>query len=137
MLKKSGPGNSMLAKRLAALAAAATIPVLLAYSGATTWLGAHPWWSVSIAWIGAPIGLTLAIVAVVMGLRRPLTIIAAAMLLILAGLSAHFGKAEFAASFAENGLAGRFWYFGWIGVMAALPVMLALALWPGRPRAGR
>ncbi|MGV8951388.1 MAG: hypothetical protein ACOH2M_09820 [Cypionkella sp.] len=127
----------MLAKRLAALVAAAAIPVLLAYSGATTWLGAHPWWSVSIAWIGAPIGLALAMPAVAIGLRRPPVIAAAATVLVLAGLSAHFGKAEFAASFAENGLAGRFWYFGWIGVMAALTLMLALAFLPGRPRAGR
>lgn len=125
----------MLAKRLAALAVATTLPVLLAYSGTTAWLGAHPWWSINIAWIGAPLGLTLAMVAVATGLRRRVAVAGSAILLVFAGLCGHFGKAEFAASFAENGLAGRFWYYGWIGVLAALTLLLALVLWPGRPLA--
>ncbi len=59
-------------------------------------------------------------------------------LLTLAALAAAtWGKAEFAASFAEDALAGRFWFFGWIGTAAGATALLAaltsLAL-PGRAR---
>ena len=92
----------MFAKQLPALVAAVFVPVLPAYFGATSWLGAHPWWSTNIAWIDGPLGLALAVFAVTTGLRRTPAIAGSAILLILAGLSAHFGKAEFAASFAEK-----------------------------------
>ena len=44
---------------------------------------------------------------------------------ILAGSAAYFGKMVFVNSYAENTLAGRFWFFGWIASMAALAGLLA------------
>lgn len=53
-------------------------------------------------------------------------------MLAAAGLVVVQGKAFFVASFAENALAGRFWFLDWFGVMAAacltLSALAAVAL---------
>lgn len=119
---------------LVALTTAIVLPVLLAYTGGAASLGAHPWWSLSIALIGTPMGLVLAFLAVKARIGRWFAIAGSLLLLLAAGLAAHFGKMEFVASYAENGLAGRFWYYGWIGVMAALSLLLAVAFLPGKAK---
>lgn len=77
-------------------------------------LGAHPWWAAQVVWIGAPLGLALALIAT----RNAPLPAWPLMLLALLTLSAYAisadGKSRFAASYAEDVLAGRFWYYGWI-----------------------
>lgn len=76
-------------------------------------LGAHPWWSQKVVMSGALIGLAGGLAANwVLNGRR----ITAFLLLIgtLIGFAiAKYGQTEFAASYAEDALAGQLWYFGW------------------------
>ncbi|CUH54410.1 hypothetical protein [Shimia marina] len=80
-------------------------------------LGAHPWWSQKTLLIGALIGLFLATLA---GLKlRPMPLTVATMLgTILAFATAKYGQTQFAASYAEDQLAGQLWYLGWMATGA-------------------
>lgn len=106
----------------ATLVTALAMPPVLALLGMSRALGAHPWWDVQTALIGAPIGVAVGLVAMV--LPRWSRVGAAVTVLACAALAAGWGKAEFAASFAENALAGRLWYFGWMGVAAGVSAVL-------------
>lgn len=97
--------------------------------------GAHPFWAVSVAWIGVPLGLILAFVARSRGLGWMSRVLTFALGLCIAYVIATFGKAGFAASYAESALAGRLWYFGWIASMAFASALVAAALSPGRSQA--
>lgn len=104
---------------LPALIAALLMAALIALDIARP-LGAHPWWSQKTLLIGAPIGLILAILA---GLKlRPVPLaITCAIATALAFATAKYGQTQFAASYAEDALAGKLWYVGWIatGVCSA------------------
>ncbi len=104
---------------LSALIAALLMATVIALDIARP-LGAHPWWSHKTLLIGAPIGLILATLA---GLKlRPLPLtITFAIATALAFATAKYGQTQFAASYAEDQLAGKLWYFGWIatGVFSA------------------
>ena len=100
--------------RSLALIATLALAALALYGDVPRTFGAHPWWSTQVIWIGVPIGLALA------GLvtwRAPLSwlpiVILVALTLAAFAIGAD-GKSRFAASYAENVLAGRVWYFGWI-----------------------
>ncbi len=106
--------------------------IALAYAGLSGALGAHPWWDQTVALIGAPVGAVLAAALARLTDRRTRWLLAAAALLIASLAAAHFGKVRFAASFAEDTLAGRFWYFGWIATTACTAAILTLVLTPRR-----
>ncbi|MDO8359661.1 MAG: hypothetical protein Q7T08_06435 [Devosia sp.] len=108
------------------------VPLLLAYSGLTIRLGAHPRCAMSTALIGAAVGLLVALGLGAVPLRRVISMLVAAVATVLAGVAAYFGKDIFVASYAEDGLAGHFWYYGWIGGLAGVTVLPGLTLWPGR-----
>lgn len=106
-----------------ALLPAAALMALIWATDLTATLGAHPWWSAKVVWIGAPIGLALAWgLSLRLGAEARLAMFLLA--LGLAGSAAYFGKMIFVNSYAENTLAGRFWFFGWIASMAALAGLL-------------
>jgi len=119
-------------------AAALIMAVLVALDVAKP-LGAHPWWSQNTLMIGAPVGLILAtlVVRVSSAVKR---LVIAIMFTAVAFAIAKYGQTQFAASYAEDALAGKLWYFGWIGVGATVAatltclVQLALALPIGRAR---
>lgn len=115
--------RAIVAAVLAALAA-----VAVAAGSAIEALGAHPFWAGSVPLIGLALALPLYAAA----LRWPLPGLASAVCAVICGaLAARFGKAAFAASFAENALAGRAWYLGWIVLCAgaiALTAMVFLRL---------
>jgi hypothetical protein len=102
---------------------------VLAWLGLTSYLGAHPVaWPIKVALIGAPIGAIIAIAAGFVLPSKPARIGLFSALLIAAFGVAHYGKVEFAASYAEDQLAGKFWYFGWIATCAmATSVLTSLA----------
>lgn len=81
-------------------------------------LGAHPWWSQKTLMIGAPIGVILAALSPV-ALRPQPRILFFALTLAAFGI-AKYGQTQFAASYAEDALAGRLWYFGWIATGGAI-----------------
>lgn len=95
-----------------AFLAAIALPILLAQSGLFVQLGAHPQWGVQVALIGAPIGAVLAMLPWPNGRRM----LAGLAVLAISVAAATYGKTQFAASFAEDVLAGRLWYLGWIGI---------------------
>lgn len=105
----------------------------LAAIGATRALGAHPFWEIKIAAIGAPIGALIALIIGYFLDRRGMAAITSAMLAAAAFTAATLGKARFAASFAEDRIAGKFWYYGWIAT--ALFLTLAVTLLVLRRRA--
>ena len=100
---------------------ALALPILLAQSGLFVRLGAHPFWGVQVALIGAPVGAVVALLPWVDGRRLLLGL----LVLGLAIGAATYGKTQFAASFAEDSLAGRLWYFGWIGIAAGDALIVA------------
>ncbi|WP_071674844.1 hypothetical protein [Nioella nitratireducens] len=100
----------------------------LALAGLPEALGAHPWWAVKTG-VGGAVGGALAY-GVLRGLglgRRPVALLAG---LALPGAlaAAYFGKVGFVNSFAENHLAGRFWFLGWIATAAAATALVAALL---------
>ncbi|MBO6898614.1 MAG: hypothetical protein JJ868_14675 [Shimia sp.] len=107
---------------LPALTAALLMAALVALDIARP-LGAHPWWSQKTLLIAAPIGLILATLA---GLKlRPIPLaITFAIATALAFATAKYGQTQFAASYAEDQLAGKLWYFGWIATGATLTALL-------------
>jgi len=110
---------------LGVFAMAVLVPVGMAYFGVSRSFGAHPWWDMKTALIGAPIGGIIGLIL----MRFALTLRLGVSLLGLAGAvaAAWYGKTQFAASFAENALAGKLWYFGWIGIAVGVSaVVMAL-----------
>ncbi|WP_166416505.1 hypothetical protein [Cochlodiniinecator piscidefendens] len=86
--------------------------------------GAHPWWSQKAVLIGAPIGIVLAAGASLLNLSHITRSIAFILLFAAAFGIAKYGQTQFAASYAEDALAGKLWYFGWMGtaIMASASV---------------
>lgn len=98
--------------------------VLLERAGFWIWFGAHPSWSMQGVVIGIGIGLGL----VGLGLAqtkwrstRPVVLFTLFVVLTLFMIACtKFGKMGFVNSYAENRLAGQFWYYGYIGQMGTL-----------------
>lgn len=90
-------------------------------------LGAHPWWSGDVLLYGGVPGVILALVVLWLSNR---TLWPAAAFTVLTGLAwgaATIGQMRFAASYAEDALAGRAWFFGWIATaLFAAGVLTAL-----------
>ncbi len=112
---------------LAAVLAAAE---LAHFMNLTAGLGAHPWWAGKVIWLGALPGLALALAARLLHLPRWLAAAGFAVFGAAAFAIAAAGKAQFAASYAENLLAGKFWYFGWIAVCTLTAATLATLAGP-------
>lgn len=109
---------------------AGAMVIALAYLGVPRMLGAHPFWAVKVAYIGIGFGVVIAASFWVwQGSWWAKLAVFAGLLLASAALTG-FGKMRFAASYAEDFLAGRLWYFGWIAVVgfgfALLMQLLAL-----------
>ncbi len=97
---------------------------MLLIAGAATALdlprmfGAHPWWSVKVIWIGLPVGLGFYAASASLSLSSPVQLVGFTVLTSLSYIVAVLGKTRFAASYAEDALAGQMWYFGWVGACA-------------------
>ena len=83
----------------------------------------------NMAVIATPATHRLAALQVLAGTGVAL-LIALAALTAAGAAAAYFGKAEFAASFAENALAGRFWHIGWIVTATGAAGLITAALLP-------
>ena len=118
----------MSSARVAPYLIAAVVVVIAAHFGLSRSLGAHPFWAVKIAWIGVPIGLILALLT--RKKRWPTRVTLFALLLLGSAAAAHFGRLRFAASFAEDQLAGQAWFYGWIAVAIFSAALIAAVLTP-------
>jgi len=95
-------------------------------------LGAHPWWSQTVTVIGLIPGLALAAILNRIGLSRVTAVAGTGAAMLAAGVIARTGQTRFAASYAEDTLAGQMWYFGWIATCGLAAALVAAALWPAR-----
>ncbi len=102
-----------------------TLSGAAAASGLTRVLGAHPWWSEKVVWVGLPAGIALAATAWLLAPARGPRLITLFALTLLAFGLAQYGQARFAASVAEDALAGQAWYFGWIATCALATATVA------------
>ena len=107
---------------LDAIAAACAV-CLLANFDVTQFLGAHPVWSVNVAYYGAVPGIVLAVGLAY--LTRFALYFAVLDLSLSAGI-VWWGKRMFVASNGENTLGGQMWFLGWIAVCACVVAVLAL-----------
>lgn len=99
--------------------------IAIVAAGLSERLGAHPFWAVKTGGIGAAIGAGLAVVLALLRTKVALRIGLGVAVLVAGYAAARLGAARFAASYAEDALAGRMWFFGWIGAAAGLRLMLA------------
>ncbi len=98
---------------------------VLALIGLPETFGAHPFWARQAGILGTLGGLICYALLRFAGIGPVFLALAATAVLTASGLAAHFGKAAFAASYAEDQLAGRLWYFGWHFGTGSAQVMLA------------
>ncbi|MDI3336001.1 hypothetical protein QKW60_06255 [Defluviimonas aestuarii] len=115
-------------RQVLALAGAFFIVFACAGMGLSERLGAHPFWAVKIGWVGGTVGAGMALVLMLARVPPGWRLALGAIGAVAAFAAAKIGAARFAASYAEDALAGRFWFFGWICVAAALVVMLQAVL---------
>jgi hypothetical protein len=111
--------ESLVAAAVAASLAAASM------AGLPETLGAHPWWAEQSGIVGGIGGAVLWLVLRRAGLSFSALVVLAVSALLASAAAAHFGKQVFAASFAENALAGRFWYFGWFTISGSVALLIA------------
>lgn len=110
-----------------ATALTAIIAVIAGSTGVATQLGAHPWWASQVIMVGAPIGIILGLVLWGLRLNRVLRLTFGAIALAAAFGVAKYGQIGFANSYAEDQLAGKLWYMGWIATSVAASVLLMTA----------
>jgi hypothetical protein len=110
--------------------------ILAALLGLLTVLGAHPFWSVQVALIGASLG---ALIAMFLGWsdRIGIAFLVGVVVSVLGLVAALRGKAAFAASYAEDHFAGSLWYFGWIAACIGITLALAAVAIRASGQAGR
>jgi hypothetical protein len=111
---------------------AALLTVAAGWFGLTQALGAHPFWASKVTLIGAPAGLVIAGIFYGFGVPRRVGVVAMSIVTAAALAGAAKGKAAFAASYAEDQLAGQIWFYGWI--IAAAGFSAALAILVAKPR---
>ena len=109
-------------------AVALTIALIAGAMDLAEYGGAHPFWSSSVVYIGAPLGIILAAIVRRVGLGRTGRLILYILLLGIAVWVAQTGKARFAASFAEDAFGGKMWYYGWIATATFGTALLARLL---------
>lgn len=113
-------------RRVVGFVLAAVAGLALGQAGVFARLGAHPFWSdVTVPALGIVAGAAVYLVGL---WRIRAGVIAGIAILVGAIAAARFGKQAFAASYAENALAGDFWFFGWILVCGAGVALVGMAL---------
>lgn len=123
-----------MSKPVFAFGLATILAIIVALTGVTASLGAHHFWSSQVVFIGLAIGMGLFAVSLVLTKTGQLT---AGVFLIGGILAARFGKKVFVESFAENALAGQFWYFGWIVLCAGAIALIAISFMAFLTRRGQ
>lgn len=114
----------ILEESLVAAAVAASLAVA-SLAGLPQALGAHPWWAQQSGIVGGVGGAVLWFVPRRLSLSFSALVVVAGSALLASAAAAHFGKQVFAASFAQNALAGRFWSFGWFAISGSVALLIA------------
>ena len=107
-----------------ATALTAIIALIASSTGVATQLGAHPWWAGQVVIVGAPIGIVLGLVLWALRLNRVLRLCTGVIAVAAAFGVAKYGQIGFANSYAEDQLAGKLWYMGWIATSVSVSLLL-------------
>lgn len=99
-----------------------------AYFGVAQWMGTHPFWATQVVILGTAIGATIVFALTFLRLGIRISMVFALIFLGVTLGFTSFGKARFGASFAENGAAGKVWYYGSIATSAGLFLCLFVAI---------
>jgi len=95
-------------------------------------LGGHPFWSASATYLGVGIGAVLATLSHFILSKRPswgkLHLAILISIAIIGITASTYGKIDFVASYAEDRLAGRIWYYGFIAFIAGIPGSFTMAV---------
>ncbi len=108
-----------------AAAIAATVIFAFTYFGGPAALGAHPFWADKVGYLGLQIGVVIWLGLALTSLPNRWTLRLSALALVASGAIAWFGKTRFAASYAEDAMAGQFWFLGAIGLATMALVLIA------------
>lgn len=92
--------------------------------GLTQQLGAHPFWSFKVGYIGVGIGMVLYLLQAFVRLRWGIKAVWLVIFVWCAAGITFVGKIRFAASYAEDLIAGRMWFLGWIAGVALAYVLI-------------
>ena len=114
------------------LVLALAIAVVAAYFDLPKALGAHPWWSRQVVMVGAGVGLIVVFGASLLH-HKWVLLWGAVITLVASAAAATYGKAQFAASYAEDAFAGQLWFFGWIGICFGAVTSISLFRAARRP----
>lgn len=100
--------------------------VLSAFSAAklTVLIGAHPWWAVQTGLVGTGVGCLIYGALRGMGLRPGFLGVLSSLGLLAITIEVVLTRQAYIAADGPEALSGRLWYFGWIGLMAALCIWL-------------
>lgn len=96
--------------------------------GGTSAFGAHPLWAVKIGFIGAGIGFGTWLMLHVMGSTRRQVLLLGTVLFLASAAMVWLGKMRFVASYAEDHLAGCFWFLGWMTLTGSAFILVAAML---------
>jgi len=94
----------------------AAVMLLAAWAGTTALLGAHPFWDVQVVWIGVAASFVGRPLVWPLRTKNALISMLLAAALLIAIVLTVWGKDGFVSSYAEDYLAGRFWYLGWTAI---------------------
>ncbi len=114
--------------RFGAAAVAAIVVLAGAYLGGLARLGADPAWAVQAAWLGIIPGVAAIVVLTALNLTPMARLILSLGGLVLALAVAKTGARRLAASFGEDVFAAQMWYLGWVGVAAAMILVISVVL---------
>jgi len=102
--------------------------VVLAHLGVTTALGAHPWWSLKIAYIGVGIGAGIYFLMSFWHQSTRTKLLVSVIFLTNSTIFVWLGKARFVASYGDDIFAGKMWFYGWMAVVAWIFVLIVVAV---------
>ena len=117
---------------LVSLVFAASALFLVEHFGSWTGVLSHPFWSQKANWIGIGIGAGLGLVLHAMPGNQKRRLLYGMLCFAVVGLGlfilTSMSKEAFAASYAENHLAGQMWFYGFIAYIGALFLLLSFAM---------
>lgn len=90
--------------------------LVLAATGVTKMLGAHPFWAMQVVWIGLAFGAGMRVFTWRFRTRRAAVLSVLILGLIVSVAVTVIGKDRFVTSFAEDFVGGRMWYYGWMAI---------------------
>lgn len=98
------------------------------FLGGTLALGAHPSWAIKVGLIGTAVGAATWLVQHCFGATGRTMLVFDAVLFVACAAVVWFGKTRFVGTYAQDVLAGRLWFFGWMALTGSAFILVAAML---------